>query len=88
MKVIKDVIDIISNYTKVSKEEIHADSGLISDLGLNSLDIVNAIVDFEEAFEIEIEDRNVMTFRTIEDVVKYINSKKQDNDYYTTIEIQ
>ena len=45
---------------------------LIADLGLSSLDLVNLAVAVEDEFDIEIPDRAIKTFKTVGDVIDFI----------------
>ena len=66
------VRDILKDYVKVERESINMDTELISDLGLSSLDVVNIVIAFEDAFDIEIPDRTVEKLITIGDIVEYL----------------
>ena len=66
------VIDILSEFTLLEKEKIAKDSGLVNDLGLNSLDVINVVVAFEEEFDIEIPDSRIKELVTVGDIVKYL----------------
>jgi len=61
---------IIGKYTDAA--DITPESALTSDLGLSSFDLVSIVTDFEEEFDIEVPDRDIMTFVTIGDVMKYL----------------
>lgn len=74
---IEKVIEILSEFTTLEKETIERESGLITDLGLNSLDIINAVVTFEEAFDIEIPDGKIAELHTVGDVVDYLETMVQ-----------
>ena len=69
---IDKIIDILSEFTELSTEEMNENTELVNDMGLNSLDVVNVIVTFEEEFNIEIPDRIIKDLRTIGDIAKYI----------------
>ena len=69
------VVDILLEFVELDKESISAESNLITDLGLNSLDVMNVIVAFEEEFDIEIPDRIVKDLETIGDVVSFLEKK-------------
>lgn len=69
---LEKVIDILAEYTELEKDKISEKSSLIADLGLNSLDVINVVVAFEEEFDIEIPDQKIKDLVTIEDIVKYL----------------
>jgi len=49
----------------------------VDDLGADSLDIVELVMAFEEAFELEIPDEDAEKIQTVGDAVTYIESKKK-----------
>lgn len=63
------VKDILSKYTD---EEITPESSIMADLGLTSFDLVAIVAEFEDEFDIEVEDRDVMGFVTVQDVLDYL----------------
>lgn len=69
---LEKVIDILSEFTLLEKEKITKDSGLVNDLGLNSLDVINVVVAFEEEFDIEIPDSKIKELITVGDIVEYL----------------
>lgn len=57
MNVEKKLFELIMKYAKVSKDyEIKMEDDLVYELGMDSLSLVELIVDLEEQFEIEIEE--------------------------------
>ena len=64
--------EILKKYAEVSADLIVPDATLQGDLALNSLDVVNIVMDFEDEFGIEIEDDAVGGFITVADIVKYM----------------
>ena len=51
---------------------VRPDSGIIDDLGADSLDVVELIMSIEDEFDVEISDEAVESFTTVEDIVQYI----------------
>ncbi len=66
------VIGILLEYTEMEGEDIAAETNLITDMGLNSLDIVNVIMAFEDEFEIEIPEEMIPEFVTVGAIVHYL----------------
>lgn len=66
---------ILSTYVEKPVEEITEETTLLGDLELNSLDVVNLVVEFEEQFEIEIKDEDIRTFITVGDMMEYIRKQ-------------
>lgn len=67
--------EILMDYSEVPLSEIPENSDLFADLALNSLDVVNIAVAFEERFGIEIPDDDLVKFRTMGDIREYLKHK-------------
>lgn len=68
----KLVIDTIMEVTELPKEKITLNSNLLTDLELDSIDIVSLIAAFEEKLNIEIPDKDIKNFQTVQDMVNYL----------------
>lgn len=55
--------------------EITRESVLLADLGMNSFDLVNLVCEVEDEFDVEIPDRVIGTFKTVGDVIDYIETQ-------------
>ncbi len=70
------VIDIIAEKLKVDRDEISPDKSFTRDLGADSLDTVELVMEFEESFEIdEIPEDEAEQIRTVGDAIEYIKTK-------------
>lgn len=67
------VKEILSKYTEA--ESITEDVSLTQDLMLTSLEVVSMVGDFEDVFDIEIADEEIMKMKTVGDILEYL--KKQ-----------
>ncbi len=75
-EIIDEVKGIIAEKLSYDKEEITLDKSF-NDLGADSLDTVELIMEFEKKFDIEIPDDASEKIHTVGDVVEYIeNSRK------------
>ncbi len=54
---------------------IHRDTVLLTDLGLNSFDLMNLVCLVEDVFDIEIPERVIANFKTVGDVMDYIEQQ-------------
>lgn len=70
------VVEIVSKQLDVSKDKVKSETSFINDLGADSLDIVELVMEFEEAFEMNIPDEDAEKIRTVGDVVGYITKHK------------
>ena len=65
---------IIANKLGINIDIITPDSSFIDDLGADSLDTLELIMELEEAFQIEIQDEDAEKMKTVGDVFKYLES--------------
>jgi acyl carrier protein len=70
-KVIKLVIDQLD----VTKEQCVLEASFIDDLGADSLDIVELLMEMEEAFGVEVADEELEKIVTIKDVIDFLKQK-------------
>ena len=76
MSTFDQVKKIVVEQLGVEPDEVQMTSTFVDDLGADSLDIVELIMAFEEEFNIEIPDEQAEKIKTVEDVVKYIESNQ------------
>ncbi|MDQ2643399.1 MAG: acyl carrier protein [Myxococcota bacterium] len=67
-----EVKRIIKEQLDVDEKDIKEESTFIDDLGADSLGLVELVLAFEEAFEIDIPDEDTEKIRTVQDAVSYI----------------
>ena len=77
-EVLKQLQDLIRDYTGNNELVIKEDTLMVNDLELSSLDIINLMGSIEDTFDICIEDEDLANLLTVKDVVNYIISKKED----------
>jgi len=68
------VISVAADSLGVEAGEISGNSRFIEDLGADSLDLVDLVMELEDKFEVQISDSQASSFRTIDDVVKFIST--------------
>ena len=73
-----EVKRIIREQLDVEEKDIKPESTFTEDLGADSLGLVELVLAFEEAFEIDIPDEDTAKIRTVQDAIDYIekNAKK------------
>ena len=74
--VLDQIKKILVETMDIEEEKITLDAKLKDDLNLDSLDSVELIMSAEEEFGIEIPDEDVMNFKTVNDIVNYIEQHK------------
>jgi acyl carrier protein len=75
MTVLEKIKDIVVDKLGVDKEEVEAGKSFTEDLGADSLDTVELIMEFEREFEITIPDEDAEKIATVEDAVSYVTEK-------------
>ena len=70
------VAAIITDKLGLSPEQVTPEASFTTDLGADSLDTVELIMDFEKEFDIEIPDEDAQNIKTVQDAVDYIESHK------------
>ncbi len=66
---------IIVEQLGIDEEEVTADASFVDDLGADSLDTIELVMTFEEAFELEIPDEEVEGLVTVQDAITYIERR-------------
>ena len=76
MSTFDKVKDIIIDKLGVEEEKISADASFVDDLGADSLDTVELIMQLEEEFGIEIPDDDAEKITTVQAAIDYLVSNK------------
>ena len=70
--VAENIKQIIIEQLGVDEGEVTPNASFVDDLGADSLDTVELVMAFEEAFDIEIPDEDAEKIRTVKDAIDYI----------------
>ncbi len=68
---------IIVEQLGVDENQVDNTASFVDDLGADSLDIVELVMAFEEAFDIDIPDEDAEKITTVKDAIDYIENKKK-----------
>jgi acyl carrier protein len=71
-KVVKIIVDKLG----VKESEVTPEATFTGDLGADSLDTVELVMEFEKAFDVQVADEEAEKFQTVGDVINYIESHK------------
>ncbi len=69
------VKEVIAETMGISEDVIDLDSDLIDDLGADSIDAVELSIALEEAFDLDVTDEAITQFKTVADIVQYIEDQ-------------
>ncbi len=72
----EQVIGLIVEQLGVSREEVVMQASFVDDLGADSLDIVELVMQMEETFDIEIPDEDAEKIQTIGDTFLYLQERR------------
>ncbi|MBI4378111.1 MAG: acyl carrier protein [Nitrospinae bacterium] len=76
MSVAEKVKSIIVEQLGVEEGEVTPDASFVNDLGADSLDTVELVMAFEEAFDLEIPDEDAEKIVTVKNAIEYIEKHK------------
>jgi acyl carrier protein len=66
------VIEIVCEQMGAARDKIGKDTSFIQDLGADSLDTVELVMEFEDEFDLNIPDEDAEKIQTVGDAIKYI----------------
>jgi acyl carrier protein len=69
------VVGIVSEQMGVDKDQITAETSFVNDLGADSLDTVELVMEFEDAFDLSISDEEAEKIQTVGDAIRYIKER-------------
>jgi acyl carrier protein len=69
------VKEIIMNKLGVEESQVTTEASFTNDLGADSLDTVELVMEFEKAFNLQIPDEDAEKISTVGDAVRYIKGK-------------
>ena len=74
------VIEIICEQMGQSKDKVTEETSFINDLGADSLDTVELVMELEDEFDISIPDDAAEKIKTVGDAISYIDEHSQKQD--------
>ena len=76
-EIVAKVTDIIVDKLGVSADEVKPEASFTNDLGADSLDTVELIMEFEKEFGVSIPDDKAEEIRTVGDAIAYIEANSR-----------
>ena len=70
------VVAIITDKLALSPDQVTPEASFTTDLGADSLDTVELIMEFEKEFDLSIPDEDAQNIKTVKDAVTYIEEHK------------
>ena len=78
MSIQSRIISLTATQLGLGEDEISLDSNFMDDLGADSLDTVELVMNIEEEFGIEIPDEEVAEMHTVKSVLNYVTMRTSD----------
>ena len=76
--VFEKFVEILADQLDVDKDTITLETKIAEDLNADSLDVVEMLMASEDEFNIEIPDEEIENFKTVNDVVEYIQNHSEN----------
>ena len=73
----EQIVEILANQLRIDKEKISEDTDLVNDLGADSLDIVEVLMELEQTFGLSVPDEEIANFKTPKDILDYVAAHKE-----------
>lgn len=73
---LEQVAKIVADHFGVSESEVSMETRIKEDLNADSLDVVELIMDLEDALGVKVDDDQAAGMSTVADIVKYIEANK------------
>jgi acyl carrier protein len=77
MSIENQVKKVIAEQLEINIDQISIDSHLIKDLGADSLDLIEATMELEDAFNCVISSEEMESFKTVSDIIKWVTPHHQ-----------
>lgn len=68
---------IIVDQLDVDEDKVTLEASILDDLGADSLDVVDLVMEFEDEFDIKIPDDQVENIKLVGDAVKFIEEQTE-----------
>ncbi len=75
--VTQKITQILVDKLGIAETEVTEDANFIKDLGIDSLDYAELVMEFEQTFDIKIPDDDAEQLQTIKQAVTYISQKME-----------
>ena len=76
-RIYDDLLDIVVEQELALPTEVYPESDIVDDLGMDSLDVYELVIDIEEKYSIRLTDENLERVRTVQDFVNLVFSMTQ-----------
>ncbi|MEJ2004519.1 MAG: acyl carrier protein [Cyclobacteriaceae bacterium] len=78
MQIQEQITQILVDKLGIAETEVTPEANFIKDLGIDSLDYAELVMEFEQTFDIRIPDEDAEKLQTINQAINYIGEKIDD----------
>jgi acyl carrier protein len=82
-----EIITMICDELEIGRDQIRPSALLAEDLKADSLALINLVMNVEEKFDIRVPEEVLRSFKTIEDITKYVETQVQMSGTETALEV-
>lgn len=75
--VFERIRQILMDQLDLEEEKITMESDIVEDLEADSLDVVDLVMTMEDEFGVEVPDDQIEGFRTVGDIVRYVEENEK-----------
>lgn len=68
----KRIIEIMKEHMESEVDKIALDADFVVDLGMNSIDLLEAVMDLENEYDVSVSDQQLKEFHTIRDIIAFL----------------
>ena len=72
----EQIVAILAKQLKIDPSKISEDTDIVEDLGADSLDVVEMLLELEQTFSLSVPDEEIANFRTPKDIFDYVAARK------------
>ena len=72
------IVEILSKQLQIDQSKISENSGIMENLGADSLDVVEISMALEQEFNISVPDEEIVNFKTPDDIYRYIKAHTEN----------
>jgi len=72
----EQIVEMISKQLKAEPGKIFPETRIAEDLGADSLDIVELLMEIEDEFGVKVPDEDIQDLRTVKDIADYVESRR------------
>lgn len=72
----EELKELICQFVEVNEDDINEDSKFAEDLGFNSYDFMSLLGEAEDTFDIEIDEADISSLKTVGNMIEYIEGQK------------